>query len=538
MKSRNLPTHATFYESLFNNMLDGLAYCHMVFDPQGHPVDFTYITVNKNFEKFTGLKGAEGKNVTELVPGITSSNPELFEIYGRVSLSGKTEQFETYVAPLSRWFFVSVYCPRKKFFVAVFQNITDRKRIENDLASAKIAARNVLEDLQTEKEALAHAKAKDEAMLASIGDGVIILDLNGKITFINQSAQNLLGWGSAEILGRLLIDVVPAEDERGNPVSPKARPVTVALAKGVSVWEEGEHVSTTPKSTPGIYYYVRKDKTKFPVAMNFSRVVLAGKVIGAIEVFRDITKEREIDHAKSEFVSLASHQLRTPLTTVNWYSEMLLKGGTENTIEKQKEYLAKIHMGSERMVTLVNALLNVSRIELGTLVVESKPVSITQILQEVVNEQQQQIDEKKIHIVSDFPKDIPMLATDPNLLRMVFQNLLSNAVKYSASASTVSISASIDKDGTILIVFSDTGYGIPKKDHDKIFTKMFRADNIKEKGTEGTGLGLYIVKSVLAALGGTIRFESEDSKGSRFFVSFPSGSVAKRDQDKVYQSSK
>src|SRR3990167_2799130 len=96
-------TPETFYKSIFENMTDGLAYCQMIFDRQNNPVDWIYIKVNKNFEKLTGLKNAEGKKVTELIPGIHESNPELFEIYGRVSLTGKSEKFETYVAPLSRW---------------------------------------------------------------------------------------------------------------------------------------------------------------------------------------------------------------------------------------------------------------------------------------------------------------------------------------------------------------------------------------------------------------------------------------------------
>src|SRR3989344_9204756 len=139
------------YQALFNNMTDGLAYCQMIFDAQENPVDWIYIRVNKNFEKLTGLKNAEGKKVSKLVPGIDASNPELFEIYGRVSLTGKPEEFETYVVPLSRWFLISVFSPQTSFFVALFQNITNRRQIEEKLEDAKIAARNVLEDLDIEK---------------------------------------------------------------------------------------------------------------------------------------------------------------------------------------------------------------------------------------------------------------------------------------------------------------------------------------------------------------------------------------------------
>lgn len=398
----------------------------------------------------------------------------------------------------------------------------ERKQIEQDLKNAKIAAGNVLEDLQIEKEMLAGAKAKDEAMLASIGDGVIIVDVAGKITFMNRVAQDLLGWKDTESIGTLLFDIVPIENEKGDPVEAGARPMAIALAGRGPVAGAGEIFAPSPQKNISIpYYYVRKDKTRFPAAITVAPVLLKNTLVGAIEVFRDITKEREIDRAKSEFVSLASHQLRTPLTTINWYSEMLLKSGATEHIERQKEYLEKIHAGSRQMVMLVNMLLDVSRIELGTLVVELKPTNVPALLSEVLNEQKPQIDGKKITIENDFSSDIPICKTDGNLLRTVFQNLLSNAVKYTEARGHINTSMSLDDEGNVLITFSDTGYGIPKKDHAHIFTKMFRADNIKEKGAEGTGLGLYIVKSVLAALGGSIRFESEENKGAKFFVTLP-----------------
>ncbi|MCR4325593.1 MAG: cell wall metabolism sensor histidine kinase WalK, partial [Patescibacteria group bacterium] len=256
------------------------------------------------------------------------------------------------------------------------QSTLGREQIEQDLKNAKIAARNVLEDLQAEKEKLAEAKAKDEAMLASIGDGVIIVDLAGKITFMNQVAEDLLGWKSAEGVDKLLFDVLPIENEKGDLIEAKARPMAIALASAGAAAEAVEIPATSPQKNIPILYYVRKDKTRFPAAITVAPVLLKNTILGAIEVFRDITKEREIDRTKSEFVSLASHQLRTPLTTINWYSEMLLKGGATKNIKRRKEYLEKIHAGSRQMVMLVNMLLDVSRIELGTLIVESKPTNI------------------------------------------------------------------------------------------------------------------------------------------------------------------
>ena len=247
--------------------------------------------------------------------------------------------------------------------------------------------------------------------------------------------------------------------------------------------------------------------------------------IAARNVLEDLETEKQklvrIDRAKSEFVSLAAHQLRTPLTTVNWYSEMLLQTAIGDDPKKRKEYLEKIHKGSERMVVLINMFLNVSRIELGTLVVELKPVHITEILLDIINEQKLQIAEKNIIISNHFSDSPPTLLTDQGLLRMVFQNLLSNAIKYTPIKGHIDISISKEGKDNLLVIFADTGYGIPKKDQDRIFTKMFRADNIKEKVIEGTGLGLYIVKEVLRNLGGSIRFISEEDMGTTFYVTLP-----------------
>ena len=128
------PANTDVYKLLFDHMLDGLAYCQMLYDPKGLPVDFIYIEVNNNFEELTGLQKVIGKKVTELIPGIKDSNPELFEIYGRVAMTGITEKFETYVKPLDIWFSISVYSPAKTFFVAVFQNITKHKQAEENLS--------------------------------------------------------------------------------------------------------------------------------------------------------------------------------------------------------------------------------------------------------------------------------------------------------------------------------------------------------------------------------------------------------------------
>lgn len=510
----------SFYESLFDNMIDGAAYCHMIFDEQHHPIDFTYVEVNKNFEKLTGLKKVKGKRVTEVIPGIRTSNPELFEIYGKVSLAGKPQRFEMYIAPISRWFLISVYSPQRGYFTAAFQNITTQKRIEEDLESAKIAARNVLEDLQTEKETLAHAKAKDEAMLASIGDGVVIVDLEDKITFINQSAQSMLGWKSTEIIDRLLHVVIPIEDEKGVVVSAQARSAVGVSAAGIPVREE-KHASSTTKVTPVAYYYTRKDKTKFPVAMNFSRVVLEDKIVGAIEVFRDITREKEIDKAKSEFVSLASHQLRTPLGIMKWYLEAL---ESEEYFKKaplaMREYLDEIHRSNERVLVLVRDLLSVSRIDQGR--VKNTPVALN-LMQEIrsIVKQVRIVARKKgvlLHLAMQGGE--ASILIDSSRFCEVINNLIINAIEYTEVGGTVDVIVK-KHHNTLFVSVKDTGIGISEVDQKKLFTKFFRSEKAVKHNPEGSGLGLYVVKSYVEGWGGEISIESVEGRGSTFLISIP-----------------
>ena len=359
------------------------------------------------------------------------------------------------------------------------------------------------------------AKAKDEAVLASIGDGMVVVNKEGKVTYVNQAFEKMVGWSMHEVLGKYIVEVVPREDEFGEVMLFNERILTKVLS--------GEKV-IADLTKP--FYYIRKDKTRFPASSIVTPIILDGKTIGIVETFRDITKEKGIDKAKTEFISLASHQLRTPLTTISWYTEMILSGDVGHVPANQKQYLEEIYQGTRRMVDLVNTLLDVSRLELGTFIAEPKKTDIVLLARSVLSEQKSVIDKKKLLIVHKFAKGASAFSVDPRLLRMVFQNLLSNAVKYTPVNGKIEFSISFDDKKNVFIKMSDTGYGIPKNQQDKIFTKLFRADNVRDKDTDGTGLGLYIVKSIVENLGGKIWFQSEDNKasenpGTTFYVTMP-----------------
>jgi signal transduction histidine kinase len=240
-------------------------------------------------------------------------------------------------------------------------------------------------------------------------------------------------------------------------------------------------------------------------------------------VAHDITHEVEIDRAKSEFVSLASHQLKTPLTAISWLTEALLAGDKGVLNDEQRKYVENIHATDRSMMEMVNDLLNVSRIELGTFQLRPEEINIVSFAQSVIDEQKQSADAKYLEVKSVCEQDLPTLRVDRNLIRMVFQNLLSNAIKYTPAGGNVSISITrgSSMNDTVYVTVSDTGIGIPKDEQDKVFDKLHRAKNAQASVPDGTGLGLYVVKTIVERVKGTITFDSIEGKGTSFHVTLP-----------------
>lgn len=359
-------------------------------------------------------------------------------------------------------------------------------------------------------DALVQEKAKIETLLASIGDIIVATDHSGKIILANKAFEEQMGWKVEEVLNEQIHDVIPMDlvETPDEEIYENLRPLEKALS--------------SQKKFSGSYYISRKNGSKFPAIVTASPVIFEGNLIGGIKVIHDVSREKEIDRAKSEFIALASHQLRTPLTIVSWSAEMVLKNFKTLDSRKKKEYLQKIYDANQRMIHLTDALLNVSRIEMGTYILEPVPTNIVKIAKTVLDESSREIETKKIKVETSFAK-MPRLNVDPNLTRIIFQNLISNAAKYTPAKGRIKISVELneEKEQEVLIRVEDTGYGIPLNQQPMILTKLFRADNIKEVDTNGTGLGLYIVKSILERIGGKIWFESMENRGSTFYVTMP-----------------
>jgi len=396
---------------------------------------------------------------------------------------------------------------------------------KQSLEKQQQAILNILEDIEEEKSNVNSEKDKIDAILNSIGDGVFVVDSLFRIFVFNKHAVSISGFSEDEIVGKVYNKVLNFVNERDG----ESRNEFVIRAM------EGNKVLELPMYC-GLKH--KDGKTITAVAATASPLNdKNGNIIGCVVVFRDTTKERQIDKTKTEFVSLASHQLRTPLSTINWYAEMLLAGDAGKLTKNQKTYLNEIYTGNQRMVSLVNALLNTSRIELGTFAVNPKSMDFVAEAQSVLKELEPEIQAKKLVVNTEFAK-LPKITADPDLIRIIFHNLFTNAVKYTPEGGKVDLSISMN-NGSIEVQVSDSGYGIPKKQQDEIFTKLFRADNVKEKDTTGTGLGLYIVKSILDHSGGKIWFESptivektsagkEEGKGTTFYVTLPKTGMVKK----------
>lgn len=364
--------------------------------------------------------------------------------------------------------------------------------------------------LQEQADNLAFAKAKDDAIMANIGDGLIITDPQGIITFVNNQAEFVLGMKSADIIGKNYLDTLVLKDKTNNEVPREQRPFYRALS---SLTQIKTNFIIEP------YFLGTANNQAVPITINNTPVIIDNKLLYMVIMFKDVSEEYKIDLSKTEFVSLASHQLRTPLSTINWYTESLLNE-KEGFTADQRTYLEEIYTASKRMSELVKALLNVSRLEMGTIWIETKPMTIKEAVEQVVQEQKIMIAKKNINVSVQIADSIPTIELDPKLMNVMLTNLVTNALKYTPPQGKVSIDADM-RDGVIAISVADTGCGIPQHQQSEIFKKMFRADNARSIDSDGSGLGLYIIKSILDQSGGSISFVSEENKGTTFTISLP-----------------
>ena len=381
----------------------------------------------------------------------------------------------------------------------------DFVRLMSKWASATIERQLAADAITAEKEKL-------RVILEQMPVGVLLAEApSGKIVMANQMMINILGRGIDPATANIHeADFYQITHENGEPYNPEELPLAETLRTGVTSTKTDifvHHPDNVVVNTRG---------TAVPVKD------ASGNMISVIGVIEDTTKEREVDKMKSEFISLASHQLRTPLTGIRWFADLLLKGKAGEISATQKDFIQQIYDSNARLIKLVEELLNISHIETGNkfnLVMQ--PTDIAPIINSLTTDMVALAAQHQVTIVKgeEFPVQC-MLNVDGDKMREVLQNLMSNAVKYSKLGGTGTIGINKEGNETIISV-ADQGLGIPKAQQGRMFEKFFRADNVQSAETDGTGLGLYIAKAITEKHGGKIWFESEENKGTTFYISLP-----------------
>lgn len=250
-----------------------------------------------------------------------------------------------------------------------------------------------------------------------------------------------------------------------------------------------------------------------------------------VELLRANEELKVLDKVKSQFVSVAAHQLRTPLSAVKWTFELLLSGDMGTLQPEQKTLLMKAHESNQRLIGLINDLLDVDHIESGKFTYRFVPIDLFELIDNLILELASKANARKVRLILErSPITVSKITADPEKLRIVLQNLMENGIKYTLEGGAVHIG--VAEDETFLTVtVRDTGIGIPEEDQGKLFTKFFRAPNAVKVQTEGSGLGLFIVKEIVLQHGGKIWFESKAGKGTTFSFTIPKIPLQTQTQD-------
>ena len=405
----------------------------------------------------------------------------------------------------------------------VGQAATTEKQ-NKSLEDGKKAMLNILEDARALESSLQSERDKSVSIIASISEGLFVVDGNYKIILMNPVAEKLFGCKLKECLGkdsRDIISIFKGDEE----LKAEDRPVTKTI-------EKGENIIVGLEDN---FYFQILSGRRFPVAIATSPIKTK-ELTGAVIVFRDITNEKLLDEAKSSFISIASHQLRTPLTSVRWYSEMLMDEDMGPLNKDQKEFASQVHEGALRLFQTIDTLLALSRIESGKIADDPVKIDLKPFVEGISKDLEPLLKEKNLSLSLDMSSDTPNILIDRFMFREAITNLIANSIRYTDIGGKIKVS--FKKDGLsspnggkdesqILCSVSDNGIGIPDEDKDKIFARFYRANNAMRKVPDGSGLGLSLVKSFVEKWGGRIWFESKLGEGTTFYFTIPEKCVLK-----------
>ena len=383
-------------------------------------------------------------------------------------------------------------------YVGIARDITQRKAMEQQL-------RQNLAEIQSARE-LAQAQAtRLTALLDSVGEAIIMVDTLGICVVANHQAGGMLGLLPEQIVGKSVHELhalalrslgvsafqwQPAPDG-GPPIEPET------------------NVIETREQRPRVFHEFAAPVTD-----------TEGHVLGRIYVYRDITKETELDRMKTEFIATVTHELRTPMTSIKGALGLVLGGAAGDLPPEARELLTIARNNTDRLIRLINDILDISRIEAGKMEIRRAPLSPADVVRRAVEEMNAFARQRNITLTTDVPEGLARVMADADRLHQVLDNLISNAIKFSPQGSEVLIRARETGDGVRFDVI-DRGPGIPADQTGLIFERFYRVDNAASRKTGGTGLGLTICKAIVEEHGGQIWVESALGEGSTFSFTIP-----------------
>lgn len=398
-----------------------------------------------------------------------------------------------------------------KLLVKRDHELTDiNKELEMKMKDLKRSEKSMLKafsDLKKERRKTDEERRKTMAIVSNLVDPIIVLDNNNNIELFNNSAIELFGFSEEEHVGK-----------------------KISSDNNLSMNNFKEFIdmdySVKPIEDPDSKYYSEEVSVSFSEQELTYKAMTApvldedGKHIGTMKIFYDLTREKILDKLKSEFISIAAHQLRTPLAAIKWVIKMVMSGDAGELNKEQFTLLEKGYKSNERIIELVNDMLNVSRIEEGRFGYSFSDGDVVKELEIVIDSLESRINEKKIKLNIEKPKTIPHVYMDPKKIVLVLQNLIENAVKYTQDMGEINIKIEAGRE-FLTFHIKDNGVGIPKADQVKLFSKFFRATNVIRMQTEGSGLGLFMVRNIIQKHNGDITFNSEEGMGTEFIFTLP-----------------
>jgi len=377
-----------------------------------------------------------------------------------------------------------------------------------ELEASKNSLTNALNEVKQERIKSEDEKNKTMAIISNFNDPIIVLDKENKLTLFNLAAKLSLGLQNTDLGTAVNV----GEDYSLESFRPLIR--KVFTCKKIKVEKEDNLLTEEMRINDGgreVIFKVVTVRVKDSWENN----------TGVMKLFYDQTREKMIDQMKSDFISIAAHQLRTPLSAIKWSTGMMLNGDVGELNIEQENLLRKSYVSNEAMIALVNDLLNVSRIEEGRFGYNFKNITVQEVLDTVVANVKPEIDKAGINLNIENLEKHTQCCLDKEKMVLAMQNIIENAIKYTPRYGTIAITIKKSSDEQLMVSIKDSGVGIPKKEQEKVFSKFFRASNVVLMETEGTGLGLFIVKNIIDKHGGQITLASEENKGTEVTLTLP-----------------